>query len=273
MKIVSIFISFLFLASRASGNEKIYTASTPANTIVRSFLGILPEDSIDFIRWKLVLRSDSYQLYCNYGISKPNTNGFIEGGKKIELRGSVKKEKNYSHLKNGVAVLTLIELNINLLQIAGTDNSLLVGNGGWSYTLNNTKPVVSDKISFQAKQILLVDSLVFDGRTPCDIPGIVPAGNQCYKLKWSITLYAGKEKSNTGRYKISGTAWRKENGLTGNWKIITGKNNRILYQLNDDKGNKVLNLLRATENIFLFVDADGNPLTGNEDFSYTLNRK
>ena len=60
---------------------------------------------------------------------------------------------------------------------------------------------------------------------------------------------------------------------TGIWIITTGKNGRIVYQLNDEKGNAILYLLKVDENILLFTDAKGNLLTGDEDFSYTLDRK
>lgn len=273
MKIVPAFLIVFFFVSCANGNERTFAASTPANAVVRTFLGISLSDSIDFIRWKLVLNDNSYRLHCNYGIGKPNTNGFISGGKKIELSGTLEKEKNYYQLKNGTAALKIIELNDNLLHLLNTDNSLLVGNGGWSYTLNNLKPSIAYEINIQTKQSLPEDSIVFDGRTPCNVPGVIPPGTECYKLKWRITLYANAEKNGTGNYKILGTAWRKENGQTGNWAVIPGKNGRIIYQLKDNKGTTVLHLLKADENILLFTDANGNLLTGDEDFSYTLNRK
>jgi hypothetical protein len=267
MKVFSVFLSFLILVSCANGNEKTFIGSTPADPVVRSFLGISLYDSVDFIRWKLVLLDDSYQLQCNYGIGKPNTNGFINGGKKIELSGGAEKEKNYYRLKNGTASLQFVELNTNLLHVLGADKNMLIGNGGWSFTLNNTSPVVTDEISIQSKLNMPEDSIIFEGRTPCKVPGVIPEGTQCYKLKWRITFYTNKE------YKILGTAWRKENGQPGHWSITTGKNGRIIYELSDAKGNKILYLLKADENILLFTDAHGNLLTGDEDFSYTLNRR
>ncbi|MEI9911972.1 MAG: hypothetical protein WDO71_21420 [Bacteroidota bacterium] len=104
------------------------------------------------------------------------------------------------------------------------DNSLLIGNGGWSYTLNNTTPSLSDQTSISAPQTLLKDSMAFEGRTPCNIPGVIPPGVDCYKLKWLIILYANAEKNEPGTYKVLGTGWRKEGGRKGNWKIVTGKN-------------------------------------------------
>lgn len=273
MKIFSVFLSSLIIVSCANGNERTFIGSTPADPVVRSFLGISLQDSVDFIRWKLVLLDDRYRLQCNYGIGKPNTNGFYNGGKKIELSGRIEKEKNYFGLKNGATTLKVVELNDNLLHLLDADNQLLVGGGGWSYTLTYVNPSPSDQINIVAKPGPLKDSMVFDGRTPCGIPGVIAPGTLCYKLKWRIVLYANAEKNGPGSYKALGTAWRKENGKTGTWNISTGKNGRIIYQLNDEKGNGILYLLKADENILLFTDANGNLLTGDEDFSYTLNRR
>jgi len=148
----------------------------------------------------------------------------------------------------------------------------LVGNGGWSYTLNNIIPLATDQINIRAQQTVLKDSMAFEGRTPCEVPGIIPAGMLCYKLKWYIVLYANAEKNEAGTYKVYGTPWRKQGGRTGKWKIITGKDDRIIYQLNDNNGNEFLYLLKLDEHILVFTDADGKLLVGNEDFSYTMNR-
>ena len=277
MKIIPAFLSILIIVSCASGKENIkentFTGSTPADVIVKSFLGIPLPDSIDFIRWKLVLQDNRYQIQCNYGIGKPNTDGFIEGGKKIELNGVLKKENNYYLLQNTGKTLKLAELNADLLHLLDEDNNLLVGNGGWSYTFNNITPSVTDQININPKQTALTDSMAFQGRTPCKVPGIIRPGVECYKLKWYAVLYADAAKNQPGTYRILGTPWRKEGGITGNWNIITGKDGRIIYRLNDEKGNGFLYLLKLDENILVFTDADGKLLVGDEDFSYTLNRE
>lgn len=273
MKIVHvIFCMFLFI-SCASSKQINFTASTPAGTVIRSFLGIPQEDSVDFIRWKLTLGDNRYNLQCNYGIGKNNTNRFINGGKTIALNGTFKKEQNMLMLQHIDRILKIIELNGNLLHLLDENNKLLVGNGGWSYTLNNIDPVPASDINTTAQQISLKDSITFDGRTPCNVPGIVPAGMQCYKLKWRFIFYADNENREEGLYKIKGTAWRNMESKTGSWKITIGKNNQLIYQLYDEKGNAFIYLLKADENILLFTDAAGKLLVGNEDFSYTLNRK
>jgi hypothetical protein len=273
MKIIATILSFVFFASCANSKETNYTASTPAGSIVRSFLGISLSDSIDFIRWKLALTDVKYTIECNYGIARPNTNGFMNGGQKVAFTGPVERKANIYVLQNGNAILRLAELNANLLHILNDDNSLLVGNGGWSYTINNITPWTNDQSTIAAKQDVIEDSAVFEGRTPCSVPGIIEPGKECYKLKWLIVLYGNAEKNEPTAYKLFGTPYRAEGGRRGNWKIITGKNGQIIYQLFDETGNPFIHLLKLDEGVLVFTDAKGNLLVGDLDFSYTLNRR
>ena len=272
MKIIATILSFVLLASCANSKETNYTASTPAGSIVRTFLGIPLSDSIDFIRWKLALTDVKYRLECNYGISRPNTNGFMENGQKVVFTGPVKRQGNTYILQNGNAMLKLAELNANLLHILNDDNSLLIGNSGWSYAINNITPSINDQSNISAKQVVIKDSAVFEGRTPCGVPGIIEPGKLCYKLKWLIVLYGNAAKNEPTTYKVFGTPYRVEGGRRGNWKIVTGKNGKIIYQLIDEKGNPFIHLLKLDEGVLIFTDAAGNLLVGDLDFSYTLNR-
>jgi len=273
MKLITTFLSIVFFVSCANSKETNYTASTPASPIVRSFLGISLIDSIDFIRWKLALTDLKYTLECNYGIGKPNTNGFINEGKKVMLSGRVQREGNNYILQNGNAILKLAELNANLLHILNNDNSLLIGNSGWSYAINSITPTLDDQSKRAAKQVLIRDSMTFEGRTPCGVPGIIAPGKECYKLKWLVVLYGNAAKNEPSTYKLFGTPYRVEGGRRGNWKINTGRDGRIIYQLFDDSGKPFINLLKLDEGVLIFTDAKGNLLVGDPDFSYTLNRR
>ena len=273
MKIIATFLSFALFVSCADSKETNYTASTPAASIVRSFLGISLTDSIDFIRWKLSLTDVKYTLECNYGIGKPNTNGFYNGGKKIPLTGKVKFENNTYILYNGNQTLKLAELNANLLHIMNKDNSLLIGNSGWSYAINRLTPVPIATSKLSAKQTVIKDSIAFEGRTPCGVPGIIEAGKECYKLKWAIVFYGNAAKNEPTTYKILGTPYRVEGGRRGNWKIMTGKDGRIIYELHDESGKPFISLLKLDEGVLIFTDVKGNLLVGDQDFSYTLNKR
>ena len=269
MKIIATILSFILFVSYASSKETNYTASTPAASIVRSFLGISQTDSIDFIRWKLTLTDIKYSLECNYGIGQPNTNGFYGGGKKVAFGGTVKWDDNTNTylLQNGTRTLRLAELNPNLLHVLNSNNTLLIGGAGWSYALNNMAPSASNHVNLKAKLTTFKDSIAFEGRTPCGVPGIIPAGKLCYKLKWYLVLYDNKT------FRISGTGYRAQGGKKGSWKINGSKDGRLVYELYDENGKAFIHLLKLDEGVLIFTDAKGNLLVGDHDFSYTLNRE
>lgn len=273
MRTYLVFLYILFCISGIKAKETSYTGSTPAAPLVRQFLGISLNDSIDFIRWKLDLRDNNYSLHCNYGIGKANTNGFINGGKMIDLSGSVKRKQLCLILQNNNHILNLAILNSNLVHILNQDKSLLIGNGGWSYTLNNMAPVTTDQMNFKTGRTILADSMAFQGRTPCGVPGIIPESKECYKQKWLIIFYTDAGKNQPATYNMQTTNWRKEGGKKGTWKIITGKDGRIIYQLNDENEKPLIYLLKLDEGILIFTDKKGNLLVGDLDFSYTLGRK
>jgi hypothetical protein len=265
-------IMFLQFSS-AGAAEKVFSASTPANNTVRNFIGIPLSDSVDFIRWRLTINGNHYDLQCNYGIGQPNTNGFIDGGIKTRITGECLKQARYFQFKNGSKLLEAIELNDDLFHLVDASRHLLIGTGGWSYTINNIAASKPRAIVVDASPALQVDSMVYAGRTPCNIPGQVPRSPNCYKLKWLLVLYFNADKKTPGSFKLMGTLWRPEGGNTGTWEIKTSAAGGTFYQLNDNTGNGHLYLLKLDENILVFADADGNAMVGNADFSYTLNAK
>ena len=100
MKAILLFLYLLFPGEK-SDKEVNYTASTPAGIEVRDFLGINRVDSIDFIRWKLtIIDGKEFDLSCTYGISKANTNGFIDE-KKVARKGTVSLEGDVLTLSYG----------------------------------------------------------------------------------------------------------------------------------------------------------------------------
>lgn len=274
MKFISTLL-LVFLTACVNGKQVSYIGSTPANSpAVRGFLGIPLSDSVDFIRWNIVLQDNKFSMKCNYGIGKPNTNGFMQGGKWVELNGVMRKENHYYYfLEAKNKILGLLELSNSLLHLLDTDKTLLIGNGGWSYTLNREKGEVSPPTAnYLSKQIVLKDTVVFQGRTPCwDFP-LVNSSPQCYKKKWLIVLYADPKTKQPTTYHLNGNS-RGEGGTKGKWKIINGKNGKVIYQLFSETEVTPLELLLLDENVLAFTDNKGQLLVGNEDFSYTLNRK
>jgi hypothetical protein len=272
MKIAILFLSVVALASCASGKEKLYVGSTPAHPVIRSFLGIPLSDSIDFIKWRLVTKDNQYSLHCQFGIGKPNTDGFMNDGQTIDLNGNLRKEKSYYFLQNGIKTLKVLVLNEDLLHFLNNDSSLLVGNGGWSYTINADKPSNTNQINIVAKRTVHRDSVAFEGRTPCtDWGGRHPSPN-CIKMKWLVVFYANPKTNEPTTYHLNGT-YNRQGGTRGMWKMITGKDGRIIYQLIVEKENESMYLLKLSEDILVFTDKQGKLLVGDKNFSYTLNRR
>jgi hypothetical protein len=275
MKITPSLLFIILLASCANGKEITYIGSTPAHPVVRSFLGIPSRDSIDFIKWKLVFEKDHYHLNCHYGIGKPNTNGFINGGKWIELNDRLKRDGNYYYLQAGNKKLAILELNINLIHLLDENKNSLVGTGGWAYTLSIEKPLLTDQVNLISKQDALKDSMTFQGRTPCGEFSINRAGPNCIKMKWLLVFYADSRTHKPTTYLLNHSRANplEYPGKTGTWKIITGKDGRIIYELTPDNESTPTYLLKLDDNILAFTDEKGNLLVGNKDFSFTLSRK
>lgn len=238
--------------------KTVYIGSTPANSIVKTFLGIPLSDSIDFIRWKLVTGSNQYALQCDYGLSKPNANGFVNK-KSINIQGKLIKEGSHYRLNHNNKTMLLVALNAHVLHLANADKTFMTANGGWSYNLYSSGTNLL--MNIKPKPITLKDSMVFEGRTPCrEIAKLgLPLSENCYKLKWYLVLYASKGKPTT--YRTQGSIGTK----TGNWKL---KKSMIMLE-----SKQPLYFIMPAENILLFTDAKWNLLQGDEDFGYTLNRK
>jgi hypothetical protein len=262
------FIALLLLSCRAIANTS-YTGSTPADIAVRQFLGIPLTDSIEFIRWKLSLNGSSYQLSCNYGLSKPNTNGFINGGRQLAFDGQITREKNFYVLQHGNKKLRLLPLDNNLLHIAGEDGVLLVGNDGWNYTLSSEKPVASSS-GLPSVTLAIKDSVKYVGRTPCLPYESKRQSPNCYKLKWVLVLYANKKTGLPSGFHINSTLNRKDS-KPGTCSVIKNKNGDLIYHLQYDEENFYLKAVNAE--LLVFTDKQGDLLVGNEDFSFTLNKK
>lgn len=269
MKFLLAILTFAFLPGGAGARQTVYTGSTPADTTVREFLDISRTDSIDFIRWKLVLNGDRYDLNCSYGLSKPNTNGFINE-KKAAFAGKLKKQNHLFELQHKNGVFFITEINGNLIHLLDKNRNLLKGNGGWSYTLNNRSPAASNQYFYTTSNKKNEQVMVFEGRTPCEpLSKQIGRGSaQCYKLKWLLVLHTDANGKPT-HYQAKGTALKEGKG---NWDIITGKDGRTIYRLDPEKKDQATHLLTADNTILLFTSPEGSPLVGNEDFSFTLSR-
>ena len=264
-----LFIACLLFTAYSYAEELNYTASTPANSTVRQFLGINQNDSIDFIRWNLKINDREFNLSCSYGIGKPNTNGFIDE-KKVQLNGSVSYENETLRLNARNRSLSCHILNQNLLHILHQDNTMMIGNGGWSYTLNSKQEVHTTEVNPKVKDISFNDSVVFIGRTPCKHAAEMlykENRSECYKMKWLLSLRKDSRTASSGSYRLGASGQIK-----GKWKMKENAEGRIIYQLDLNNGN-TLEFVQIDENIIYIMDKEGGLLVGDHDFSYSLSRR
>src|SRR5688500_11852762 len=166
MQLIALLLLLSIIPPDATVAQAVYHGSTPAHRDVRSFLSIAQTDSIDFIRWKLLMRGGQYDLSCHFGLSKAGTNGFINT-REVAFSGAVLQEANYIILKQGDKTLHLMKINSNLFHLLDKKKAFLVGNGSYSYVLNIDAPLMSDQFNLQVKQAVDDNIMAFEGRTPC----------------------------------------------------------------------------------------------------------
>jgi hypothetical protein len=277
----------------------IFVGSTPGDSLIKSLLAIHPETKVDFIRWDLALnhnenRSNVFVLNVTFGEAQPNTPGFKEGGKKLSFEGMYTVSRPSNRNVNGEiwrlkseklpSTISLVKVNDNLFHLLTPQGHLMVGNDGWSYTLNRNEPLtnISGLLpSLTASTALLNDTarqVIFTGRTPCSEFSKqynFQVGNDCNKLKWKLVLQRDPTTSLPTTYTLYWTLHRS-GVVEGKWRIIKGSDTNpdvIIYQLDPDKPGDSISFLAGDKNVIYFLDKKNQLFTGNKDFSYTLNKR
>lgn len=255
----------------------------------------------EMMTWKLTLHQDpatgnptTYELVGAYGLAQQGTTGMQNGGTPIHRAGVWTQLLGTPDHLNAVVyqlnpdkpeeAIHFARMDDNLLHLLTPDKSLMVGNAGWSYTLNRTnQPVVSDTeaVSIDPQPItdIEVNPGVFDGRTPCieavlALHDITAQGCQRVKLRVVLntelgapttfelfSIYVGKGDT---RYRV-----------TGMWTVLQGAPadaEAILYQLTPEDAQSSISFLRADDNHLFLVDAGFNLMVGDALTSFTLSR-
>jgi len=115
---------------------------------------------------------------------------------------------------------------------------------------------------------------IFEGRPPCrEIAKQVdsPATAECTKIKWRLILYQDSVTKQPSAYQLLGRYLPAE----GKWQVIHGtKSNPAaeVYQLTLARPNTYFYFLKGDENVLFILDENKELRTGNQYFSYTLNR-
>lgn len=278
-----------FTSAEVSKSKIVLIGSTPGDAEIKSLLVIAADKAVDFIRWDLSFdpSGNEYILNINFGEGQPNTSGFKGDGEKRAILGRYSVAKNlerkvYTFSSPQLAgPISLVEISDNVFHFLTSTNRLMVGNGGWSYTLSRKERVSVGAPSLTTLATALLDDrspeVIFDGRTPCVDLGRadLQLGSECRKLKWKLTLY---RNPNTGRptaYRLQSTMNRPR-AIEGKWTLINGMHanpRALILQLDPDKADASISFLVGDDNVIFLLKKDHQLLAGNGDFAFTLNRR
>lgn len=295
-----------FLASTSSADRATVVAafagSSPCSESIRPLLQIPSEANADLIHWTLTLYRHpqtlapaGYKLRCDYGPAVPNLPGLGKMRSTVQKEGAWTIAKGITSNPDAVVyelsgAVALSRVDENILHVLNPDRSLMIGSGGWSYTLNRvessekpgelalalTRSSAPRTISPMATGPAVFG--VFEGRTPCQ--GIsrelnLPEDAGCLKAKWRVTLYQNPETRTPTTCKVEGTLYGSR-AREGRWSIIRGTEtgpNAIVYFLEPTPTDPGLFLLKGDDNVLFFLGQNRKALVGHAEFSYTLNRR
>lgn len=281
----------IFCAATKINPEIVLVGSTPGDESIKSILSITGTN-VDFIRWNLKLNgNNTFALDITYGESQPNTLGFKNNGQRQSIKGTYLITKNDNHTKFKETYqlsssdlpenLSLVKITENLFHILTAQNKLMIGNGGWSYSLNRKMPIHSESVlissSVSNDQSLRV---VFDGRTPCQEFKVehpeMKASQDCFKLKWQLILQKDSVTHLPTTCTIRNIVDNQPRNISGKWEIMKGtvtNPDAIIYKIMVDNLSEPILLLVGDDNVLFFVDKNNKPMRGNDDFSFALNKK
>jgi hypothetical protein len=279
--------------------EGQFVGSTPCDAAIRRLLEIPADANEELMEWKLTLQQDpktrmpaTFLLRSDYGPTSPGKPGLGKRTGTVELQGrwSIAKGTKDNpqaevYVLNGA--VNLFRVSANVLHILTPDRALMVGNGGWSYTLNRAS--AAEKPGDAARTIDMTYPIasastgpvvcgIFEGRSPCQ--GIAhalgrPEHPGCTKAKWRVTLYQDPMTGAPTTYKVEGTLYRK-GAREGKWSIeqgASGDSAAVVYRLAPTETDAAIFLLRGDDHVLFFLDQKRKPLVGHAEFSYTLNRR
>ncbi|OOQ57111.1 hypothetical protein [Mucilaginibacter pedocola] len=135
--------------------SETYKGNSPCGNYIKPILGIASGADCERVSWQLVLYTNEekqpagFKLTGVYGMQQQGGPGFIGGGKAFSVEGNWQLTKgSKANPEAGVYqlvtksrghVLSFVKMNDDIIHLLYTDGSLMVGNGGWSYTLNRVK--------------------------------------------------------------------------------------------------------------------------------------
>jgi hypothetical protein len=282
----------------------IFQGITPCSGKTPAMPQIPADSDCEQLIWEITLRQDpktgaptTYELHSAYGLPQQNTNGLVNGGTPVDLKGKWEILQGTKTNTDAVvyalnpddpkSAIYFAKMDDNVLHVLAQDGRMLVGNGGWSYSLSRTdshieiapadsaaNPVVKEEsLSLEANGSSIWG--VFDGRTSCADIVVeftnLPPDPSCFKIKWRLALYQDPKTGQPTTYQFCGTQTSRE----GTWSITRGTNadpNGIVFRLNLDDSGRFIAFLNADDNNLFVLDSNFNLMVGDELWSYTLSR-
>lgn len=292
-------------SSETESIHGIFEGITPCSALTRPLPQIPVDTNCEQMIWKFILYQDSatgtpttYTLESAFGVPQQGTPGLVGGGTPIVMEGSwviVRGTKTdpdavvyQLHSENSQPAVSFLKMAEDLLHVLNSDQTLMIGNASWSYTLNRTdnrtppqiteQPGPSSEATRPPIPPMPAGSSVlgvFEGRLPCheivfEVLKIAPYPG-CAKMKSQLTLYQDQNTGAPSTYLYLGTTTIRE----GTWMIVQGTASdpdAEVYQLHLEDGQQPVSFLKAHENHLFLLDRDLNLLVGNALFSYTLSR-
>jgi len=283
----------------------VFEGITPCSAQTRPLPQIPEDTNCEQMIWEFALFHDPatgaptiYRLDAAYGVPKQNTTGLDRGGTPITMEGNWAIVKGTSADPDALVyelnpldpqmTVSFLKVSEDILHVLHPDMKLMVGNAGWSYTINRTDNRPAPRIIVPAEPPssstpLVIPPIpegstvlgVFEGRTPCDTVVFeftgIPPHEGCLKVKWQLTLYQVQNTNAPATYLFRGTGTIR----TGTWTILHGTKSdpdAVVYQLRPDDSEQFTSFLKADDNHVFLLDGELNLLVGNALFSYTLSR-
>jgi hypothetical protein len=262
----------------------VFEGITPCDKAARPLPQIRSDADCEMAIWRIVFGPNStYELSSSYGMAQPNTTGIRNGGSKVTMQGAwVAPTPTIIRLGTDDPAISVSFLRVSedILHVLDGNGRMMVGNAGWSYTLNRTDPS-PDASSVVLTGVVPEGSIapitgVFEGRTPCHnsltgfTANLVPG---CGRLKWRLTFYQDPTTGNPTSY-VSGVMGRAD-ALEGSWSIVRGTHSNpdsVIYQLTPANEGRKLSFLKLGDNHLFFLNDEMTPLVGDNLLSYTLSR-
>jgi hypothetical protein len=258
--------------------------------------------------WKLTLYQDAatgnpttYQLTSAYGLSQQGSTGLQRGGTHKDLEGKWTTIQGTPANPKAVVyqlnpddpqvAISFMKMDDNILHLLNQDESLMVGNAAWSYTLNRTDTrivsnpaVATDSPSSSTPPPVTNEassSGVFEGRIPC-VEAVMAlhkiSATGCQRVKLRLTLHQNTETQASATFELMsvyvGTG-DTQYTAAGTWTILQGTSaapEALIYQLNPNGSQQPIFFLRADDNHLFLLDSDFNLMVGDALMSFTLSR-